>query len=161
MLSQTAEYALRAIVHLAAAPGGPQTTRQIAEATHLPTPYLSKVLHSLARAGLVQPQRGLGGGFTLLVPPERLSLYDVVQAVDPLPRIRTCPLGIEEHGINLCPLHRRLDDALELVEETFRRSTVADLLAGPGGSRPLCRCGHPDGGCRGAAADCDAPRVPP
>ena len=138
MISQTAEYALRAIIFLAGDPESPSTTRQIAEGTRVPPPYLSKVLQGLARAGLVHPQRGLHGGFRLRKPPERITIYEVIQSVDPFKRIRECPLGIEAHGVNLCPLHRRLDDAMETVEQSFRESTVAELLAEPSRSKPLC-----------------------
>jgi Rrf2 family transcriptional regulator, nitric oxide-sensitive transcriptional repressor len=138
MISQTAEYALRAITHLAFNAGSPQTNKQISESTHVPMPYLSKVLQSMARAGLIHSQRGLHGGFTLARPAEDLTVYEVLEAVDPVPRIRTCPLGLKSHGVNLCPLHRRLDDAMGLVENAFRESTIADVISEPTASRPLC-----------------------
>jgi Rrf2 family nitric oxide-sensitive transcriptional repressor len=138
MISQTAEYALRAITHLAYNAGTPQTNKQISESTHVPMPYLSKVLQSMARAGLIHSQRGLHGGFTLLRRPENLTVFEVVQAVDPLPRIRACPLGLASHGVNLCPLHRRVDDAMALVEKAFRDSTIADVIGEPTSSKPLC-----------------------
>jgi Rrf2 family nitric oxide-sensitive transcriptional repressor len=138
MISQTAEYALRAIAHLASQPAVAQTTQQIADTTHVPPPYLSKVLQALGRAGMIRSQRGLHGGFLLVKDPETLTVYDVVQAVDPLQRITTCPLGLKAHGTHLCPLHRRLDDALSLVEQSFRDSTMADLLREPTTSKPLC-----------------------
>jgi Rrf2 family protein len=141
MFSQTAEYALRAIVHLAAKSGSAQTTQQIAEATRVPTGYLSKVMQALARAGLVNSQRGLHGGFTLAIEPARLTVFDVIQAVDPIRRIRSCPLGLPGH-VNLCPLHRRLDQAIRMLEEALRGSTIAELLAEPDARKgipvPLC-----------------------
>ena len=138
MISQTAEYALRAVAHLALYPDQPHTALQIATGTQVPLPYLSKVLQSLARAKLIRSQRGLHGGFTLLKRSEELTVYDVIQAVDPIRRITTCPLGLKSHGTNLCPLHRRLDDALVLVENSFRESEIADLLNEPTASRSLC-----------------------
>ncbi|HZT42879.1 MAG TPA: Rrf2 family transcriptional regulator [Chthonomonadaceae bacterium] len=138
MFSQTAEYALRAIVHLANESGGPRTARQIAEATQVPVPYLLKILHGLTRAGLIDSQRGLHGGFTLRKPAAALTLYEIVQSVDPLQRICWCPLGIRSHGASLCPLHRRLDDAVGLVENALRATTVAELLEENTGSKPLC-----------------------
>jgi Rrf2 family transcriptional regulator, nitric oxide-sensitive transcriptional repressor len=138
MISQTAEYALRAIVQLATHERNAQTAHQIAVETRVPPHYLSKVLQSLSRARLIHSQRGLHGGFTLLRAPEQLTVYEIVAAVDPLRRITTCPLGLEAHGTNLCPLHRRLDDAFSLVEQAFRASTIADLLAEPTTSKPLC-----------------------
>jgi Rrf2 family protein len=141
MFSQTAEYALRAVVYLASRPAAAQTTQQIAEATRVPAGYLSKVLQGLARAGVVHAQRGLHGGFTLALPPERLTVLDVLQAVDPIRRIRSCPLGLKGH-VNLCPLHRRLDNALAMVEDALRSSTIAELLAEPDRRKgipvPLC-----------------------
>ena len=65
-------------------------------------------------------------------------MYDVVQAVDPLQRIRTCPLGLKTHGVRLCPLHKRLDDAMKMVEDAFRKSNLAEILAEPTESTPLC-----------------------
>lgn len=138
MISQTAEYALRAIAHLSMSPDEAQTTQQISETTRVPLPYLSKVLQALSRAGLIRSRRGLRGGIKLLRSPESLTVYDVIQAVDPLQRIRTCPLGLEAHGTHLCPLHRRLDDALLQVETAFQQSTIADLLREPSASRSFC-----------------------
>ena len=138
MISQTAEYALRAVACLAVHPADSQTTRQIAVTTRVPIPYLSKVIQSLARAGILHSQKGLHGGVRLIKLPETLSVYDVIQAVDPLQRITTCPLGLAAHGENLCPLHRRLDDAMAQVEKAFRDSMIADLLAEPATSVPFC-----------------------
>jgi Rrf2 family protein len=137
VISQTAEYALRAIVYLADQQGEPQTTAQIADAAQIPAGYLAKVMQSLSRARLVRAQRGLRGGFTLTTPPDRLTVLQVVNAVDPPRRFRECPLGL--HGINLCPLHRLLDDAAQLVEDSFGKTTIADLLNVPRSRKPLCR----------------------
>ena len=138
MFSQTVEYALRAVVHLASEAPAPLTTEQIAAKTLVPRAYLSKVLQSLGRAGLVHSQRGMGGGMTLTREPDQMTILDVVNAVEPIQRIRTCPLGLAAHGVRLCPLHRRVDDALAMVEEAFAKSTLAELLREPNQSVPLC-----------------------
>lgn len=138
MFSQTVEYALRAVVHLAANSPHAQTTEQIAESTRVPRAYLSKVLQALGRGGIVHSQRGVGGGVALSRAPEALTILEVVNAVEPIQRIRTCPLGLAAHGVRLCPLHKRVDSALALVEEAFGGTTLADVLAEPSPSRPLC-----------------------
>jgi len=138
VISQTAEYALRAMMCLAASPDHPQTTQEIADQARIPSGYLSKVLQSLGRAGLVDSFRGLGGGFLLTRRPEELTIFEIIQAVDPLQRIRTCPLDVKAHSQKLCPLHRRLDEAMAMVEKAFRESTIAELLEAPDRSRPLC-----------------------
>jgi Rrf2 family protein len=138
MISQTVEYALRAVVHLADQAPAARTTDQIAAVTRVPKAYLSKVLQSLVRAGIVHSQRGLHGGMTLTREPEEINILEVVNAVEPIGRIRECPLGLKSHGVRLCPLHRRLDNALALVEDAFRNTTLAEVLAEPGASVPLC-----------------------
>ena len=138
MISRTAEYALRAIVCLADRAEPALTTQELARVTRVPAGYLPKVLQALGRAGLVTSQRGLHGGFALSRPPEEISVLAVINAVDPLQRIRKCPLGIAGHGHKLCPLHKRLDDATAMVEQAFAETTIAELLAAPNSSRPLC-----------------------
>jgi Rrf2 family transcriptional regulator, nitric oxide-sensitive transcriptional repressor len=138
MFSQTVEYALRAVVFLADRAPEAATTDDIATATLVPKPYLSKVLQGLARGGIVQTQRGVGGGVTLVKTPAELTILEVVNAVEPIQRIRTCPLGLSAHGVKLCPLHRRMDQALAQVETAFRSTTLAEVLAEPTTSVPLC-----------------------
>lgn len=145
MFSQTAEYALRAVVYLASQRGTPRTTQEISRATQVKIAYLSKVMQSLGRQGLVKSQRGLHGGFTLVRPAEELTVLDIIMAVDPIARIKNCPLGIKGH-INLCPLHRRLDQAMKLVEDALSQSTLAELLAEPERARgiPIPLCSWPE-----------------
>jgi len=143
MFSQTVEYALRAVVHLADQAPDARTTEQIAVATRVPKAYLSKVLQGLSRAGIVHSQRGIGGGMTLTRTPAELTILEVVNAVEPLGRIKECPLGLAAHGVRLCPLHRRLDNALASVEAAFAQTTLAEILAEPTESRPLCESRTP------------------
>ena len=138
MFSQTVEYALRAVVHLADHSPSPRTTDQIAAATLVPKPYLSKVIQGLCSANLLQSKRGVGGGIALAKSPSELTILDVVNAVEPIARIRQCPLGLKTHGIHLCPLHKRMDAALAMVETAFRQTTLAEVLAEPTNSHPLC-----------------------
>jgi Rrf2 family nitric oxide-sensitive transcriptional repressor len=138
VFSQTAEYALRTIVWLAAQKGEARTTREIAAATRVPQGYLAKILQTLGRAGLVRSQRGLHGGFTLVADPGTLSPLDVIDAVDPVRRIEACPLGLASHRERLCPLHRRLDAAVAHVREALGAARIAELLDEPAPSGPLC-----------------------
>lgn len=138
MFSQTVEYALRAVVYLASQSPAARTTDQISAATKVPRAYLSKVLQSLARAEIVRSQRGLGGGMALAKSPDELTILEVVNAVEPIGRIHTCPLGLLTHGIHLCALHRRLDNALAMVEKAFATTTLTELLGEPSRSVPLC-----------------------
>lgn len=138
MISQTAEYALRAMVYLAQYPERSHTNRQIARVTRVPTGYLAKVLQNLSRAGLITSRRGLGGGFALAKPASEITVYEVIQAVDPIPRITACPLKLKAHKDKLCPLHQRLDNAWELVERSFRNTTLSEIIDEAGEEGVLC-----------------------
>ena len=137
MISQTAEYALRAIVHLASPHTHPPTTVQIAQAAQILSDYLAKVLRSLSRAGLVRSQRGPGGGHVLTRNPKMMTVLEVVNAVDPLSRILACPLGLKNHP-QLCPLHQRLDNAVAMVEQAFHKTTIAELVSKPSRKKTTC-----------------------
>ena len=138
MLSQTAEYALRAMSCLAVHPDAHHTAASLAEQTQVPADYLSKVLQHLSSAGLIKGRRGVGGGYTLSREPGEINLLQVIDAVSPLQRIRTCPLGLSSHGENLCPLHRTMDSAIAQMQELFSSKTLGDLLNEPGANLPLC-----------------------
>ena len=139
MISQTAEYALRAAVFLAEDAEHPRTNIQIAAGTEIPVDYLAKVMRSLTRNGILKAQRGPNGGFVLRIPADKLTVLQVINAVVPIQRFPECPLKLAHHGKNLCPLHRKLDDTARLVEECFGDTTVADLLNVPPTRKPLCR----------------------
>ncbi len=138
MLSLTVEYALRTVVWLASQGGAPRTTNQIAEATKIPAGYLAKVLQSLGRAHIVGAQRGINGGFTLAVSPNELTALDVINVIEPIRRIRQCPLGLPSHADGLCPLHHRLDDAFGLIEKTLAETKISDLSATSPNKSPFC-----------------------
>lgn len=143
MFSQTVEYALRAVVQLASIAPEASTTPQLAKVTQVPSAYLVKVLQSLVKAGIVKSQRGVGGGVSLYREPKELTILDIVNAVDPIRRIKTCPLELATHGTRLCPLHRRMDAALAQVEQAFRGTTLAEVLADPSRIKPLCETRMP------------------
>ena len=139
MISQTAEYALRAAVFLGSAPGVSQPVREIAVFTHIPASYLMKILGLLGRAGIVQGQRGPNGGFMLGRAPETVTVLEVIRAVEPWTGLETCPLGLPEHSGKLCPLHRHLANAYRQIEDAFRATTLKDLVS----TAPSAECSFP------------------
>lgn len=131
MLSKTTEYALRAVVFMAKGDGNNITSQLIAEAICVPEGYMSKVLNTLARNGIVTSQRGPTGGFALIADPQSLTMLDIVQAVEPLPKIQNCPLHLTEHTGNLCPLHAFLAELVSVVENKLASTTVGDIIHAP------------------------------
>ena len=131
MLSQTAEYALRTILFIAqrTEDEGPVQTEAIAEALEIPRNYLSKILHRLARQGVLQSTRGRGGGFLLTRPPKDLPIIDVVGLFDQISPGRRCLLGRPVcSDATACDAHAAWKDMSERVAVFFRKTTVGDLL---------------------------------
>jgi DNA-binding IscR family transcriptional regulator len=67
-----------------------------------------------------------------------ITILEVVNAAEPLQRIKTCPLELAAHGVRLCPLHKRMDNALAMIEEALGNSTLAEIISEPSRSKPLC-----------------------
>ncbi|MCC6509245.1 MAG: Rrf2 family transcriptional regulator [Pirellulaceae bacterium] len=137
MLSMTAEYALRAVTCLSVQPEKCLSADVLAERTKVPRRYLTRVLQDLARVGLIASRPGPGGGYELQKTPAELTILDVVSAVSPLERIRSCPLGLKAHK-QLCPLHAELDRAYAATEAAFAGVTMEALLKSTNPSVPLC-----------------------
>ena len=83
-VSTRGDYASRALLSLALHPEheGPTSVRDIAERTGLPQPYLEQILLALKGAGLVRSKRGVGGGYVLAREPSRITLAEIVSAVE-------------------------------------------------------------------------------
>jgi Rrf2 family protein len=133
MLSQTAEYALRAVLYIArgrpVAP--PCSVEQLAEALGVPRNYLSKTLHQLARAGVLDSTRGRGGGFRLARSPERIRLIEVVRPFDDIGEGRRCLLGRGACSDRAaCEAHESWKPVAERVAAYFREKTVAEVMNG-------------------------------
>jgi Rrf2 family protein len=137
MLSQTAEYALRAVLAIAAEKDGHAVgAGKLAAALGIPQNYLSKTLHHLTRAGVLESTRGKLGGFRLARPAERIPLLDVVEPFDDVTGRRTCLMGRPVcSDYNACAAHDRWKAVAERTAEFFRETTVGDLVpprrAGP------------------------------
>jgi Rrf2 family transcriptional regulator, nitric oxide-sensitive transcriptional repressor len=141
MISQTAEYALRAIVVLAQQDDVPRTTQRLSELTEIPVPYLSKIVGALSRAGIVRSQRGPGGGVNLASAPNRVTMWDVVAQIDAVKQFHECPLDNAKQrsrDSELCPLHRKLRQINSAVEHTLRETTIDQLMTEGARSLPLC-----------------------
>lgn len=138
MFSQTTEYALRAMAWLSLSPGELVPTVALSKHTKVPAHYLAKVLQQLSAADLIKGRRGVGGGYRLARPADQITLCDVVLAVARVERITTCPLGLSNHGSNLCPLHSVLDKLAAAALDALSSRTLADLVSDPVSNKPLC-----------------------
>lgn len=107
MLTQTGEYALRAMVYMARKGEGVFCgVREIAAATDVPANYLAKILQQLARAGVLDSQKGFGGGFKVARKLSKITLLDIIDPLERVDKFRQCVLGQRLCNDEVaCPLH--------------------------------------------------------
>jgi Rrf2 family protein len=131
MLSQTAEYALRAVLYLAEHGGDapdPVRVDEIASDLGIPANYLSKTLQTLVKEHLLRSTRGPRGGFRLARPAERITLYEIIAPYGDLDADRKCLLGRPEcSDRNPCPAHHAWKSTSDQLAAFFRTTTVADV----------------------------------
>ena len=99
--SRSAEYAIRAFVHLAQVNEGKYAmVKNIAEQEDIPAHFLAKILQQLARKGLLRSSKGPTGGFALRVDPSEIRLLDIVEALDGLAPYQQCASGLSARAKN-------------------------------------------------------------
>jgi Rrf2 family protein len=131
MLTKTGLHAVRAVVALARLPAGAYAgAARVAREIGAPQNYLGKLLQTLAREGLVESQKGLGGGFRLARDPRRVTLYDVVEPIEHISRWSGCILGRPEcSDADPCAIHNRWKAVRDAYLHMLRRTTIGELVA--------------------------------
>lgn len=131
-VSAKADYAVRAAIELAVAAGqGPVKGEQLASAQGIPLKFLENILTELRRAGIVRSQRGVDGGYWLALPPQEITVADVVRAVEgPIANVR----GLPPHEVSYEGSAARLREVWVAVRASLRSVleavTLADLAGG-------------------------------
>jgi Rrf2 family protein len=128
-LSQTAEYALRAVLYLARQGNGRVPADAIAGAVGAPANYMSKTLNQLAKAGIVTGTRGPMGGFQLAIPAGRLTVARIVETFTAVKPNQVCLLGDRPCTARRpCAVHHRWTAVQAAMDAPLRETTIADLL---------------------------------
>ncbi len=130
MVGQAVAYAASALGYIALAGGRPVLVREIAEACGIPAAYLAKIVNSLRRLGLVDTQRGVGGGVTLARPPEQITILELCRAMgDPIVENR-CMFGTSECSeTRACPAHAFWAGHRQRALDFLGTTSVADFAA--------------------------------
>jgi len=144
LISDSGRYALRALAELALLPQGQYLgSASLAGQVDVPANYLSKLLQLLSRIGLLDSQKGAGGGFRLARPAEQIALIEVLDPIDRVRRWEGCVLGNEQcPGDSPCALHdgwgKVRDSYITFLEHTsvaqLARSPASNELAAPAAS---------------------------
>ncbi|NUQ61857.1 MAG: Rrf2 family transcriptional regulator [Pirellulales bacterium] len=133
MLSRTARHAAAAVIALAEMPPGDYAgAGEIADQIKAPRNYLGKLLKILADEGVLESQKGKGGGFRLAREAERITLFDVVEPIDHVSRWGGCLLGGSRCSDETpCAVHFRWAGVRDVYLKFLKGTTVADLAAQP------------------------------
>ena len=131
-LTKRADYAIRAVVALAAAaPGERRSVRQIAQERSIPARFLQTVMGDLVEAGVVDAQTGRAGGYRLARSASDISPLDVIEAIEGDSRRRTCVLREGACAVGgVCDVHHVFAAAQAAMLEALGGTTIAELREG-------------------------------
>lgn len=135
MLSATCKYGIRAVIFIASKPEQKINTglKEIAGKLNIPQPYLAKILQVLARKKILHSAKGPHGGFYLLIPASKLTLMDIIDAIDGRNFFDSCYVtgercNFDKPGEGLCILHNDLRKEKVRLESFFSSRTIEDLV---------------------------------
>jgi len=137
-LTRAADYGVRVMIHLASLPDDARTLLPaLAEATGSPESFLSKVLQTLARAGLITSRRGKTGGFAILPRGRQASMFDVIEAIDGPIHLNVCLVnGSSCERSVTCPAHPVWAQAQRAMLDVLMRASIAEMAGQASGPVP-------------------------
>ena len=131
LFSRQCEYALQAVLALAVQGEGKRSSiKDLSKRLKLPYHFLAKILQQLTRKGLLSSLKGPTGGFALALPPGKITLFHIIEAIDGASVFNSCVLGLPEcGGKHPCPVHDRWGALREEIYQMLVRKSVAELAA--------------------------------
>jgi Rrf2 family transcriptional regulator, iron-sulfur cluster assembly transcription factor len=135
MLSNSCRYGIRAVIYLASQPlsNGKTGIKKISSDLNLPTPFLAKILQQLAKQKILSSSKGPHGGFSLLKDPRKVTLLEIVNAIDGYDTFTSCIMhngsceGVEKDKIR-CPLHEDYEKSRREIITLFSNRTIYELV---------------------------------
>ena len=129
LFSRACEYGIRAILYIATRPDKDSIlVRDIATDLQIPFPFLAKIVQTLTRGGILNSQKGPGGGVSLARSAEEITLLQVVETIDGLNVTHVCVMGIPECGDDApCPLHEHWGDIRNRIVHMLENQSVLQV----------------------------------
>lgn len=130
IIRKDTDYAFRCLLYLVTSGKGSASCDELTEACNVPRSFTHKILRSLRRKGILESRVGRGGGFSLRKPTDKISLFDVVEAVQGSPEVSACVTSPDfcrrRRG---CPLSTRWRNLQKDILSFLKSVTLADLLS--------------------------------
>ncbi|KAA0230800.1 Rrf2 family transcriptional regulator [candidate division KSB1 bacterium] len=129
IFSRQCEYALQALLYLAAKPPNEMTSiTELANNVNLPSPFLAKILQNLAHRKLLLSFKGRSGGFKLAKPAREITLFHIIEALDGSDFLHTCVLGFPAcSDKNPCATHQKWAELREGISDMLKSRNIADM----------------------------------
>jgi Rrf2 family protein len=128
-ITRETDYAIRCVLYLSESPEEVVMVNEIARARRIPKSFLSKILQKLTKAGIVRSYRGVKGGFRLAKKPKRISLLDVIEAIEGPVAMNRCAINNRLCSLsNSCSAHPVWVDVRKKVEEMLKKHNFDGLI---------------------------------
>lgn len=134
MLSSTCKYAIRGIIYIALYGEDNRKIgiREISEALDIPTPFLGKILQTLAKNKLLNSTKGPNGGFSLAKPAKEINLLQIIKIIDGLDLFNECLIGLRscsanDHDDVQCPIHNKYLPISKQLYTMFENENIEDM----------------------------------
>ena len=130
-VSAKVDYALRAVIELAASGEGPVKGERIAQSQEIPLKFLENILGDLRHAGIVRSQRGVEGGYWLARSPDELTVAEVIRAVEgPIANVRGVGPEQVEYAGSATPFRDVWIAVRANLRAVLEHVTIADVARG-------------------------------
>ena len=129
LLTRNTDYAVRAVCYMAKRRDGLVSVPELVKALKIPRPFLRKILQILNKEGIVRSYRGIGGGFRLVIKPEKLKVVDIIEAFQGRLSLNECKFKkLICPGRKTCPLKKRIDGIERYVVSKLGAITIGELI---------------------------------
>ncbi len=134
MLSNTCKYAIRAVIYLAINSEEKRKIgiKEVSKELDIPTPFLGKILQTLAKNKMLLSTKGPNGGFSLARPANEITLLNIIEIIDGLDLFNDCLIGLRScsataHDDVQCPIHHKYWPISKQFYDLFNTETIKSL----------------------------------
>lgn len=134
MLSNTCKYAIRSVIYLALTGVEEEKIgiKKISKELDIPTPFLGKILQTLAKHKMLLSTKGPNGGFSLARPANKITLLNIIETIDGMDFFNDCLIGLKTcsstaHNDVQCPIHHKYWPISKQVYDLFNTETIDSL----------------------------------